>query len=630
MEKIETLIDIAEKLGLSNIVSELQLIELRSKQENAKLILPLVGEFSSGKTSLINALTDSKKLETATKPTTATIYEVHFCSDSIHAKVVSEDGTIKDISDIAELKNDELKDAKIVTVFDTSCRVPATTVLVDTPGLSSPDPKHKQTLMDCLPKADGILLVTDINQQITRSLTDFIETMKLSNLPIFLVLTKSDTKSSNDIESVKNYISENCKIPLEQIAVVSAKTGSLDELETLLDRIQKNKKNILEQVDGQRTKNIIGFLTKHIDELMSASNSDKDLDEAISQCNCELDKIKRNINSLVDDMSEDIEKYKDETARKFDSKIYERLLSLVNNQNSNLDTDAMSIINNTATILMNEYKVRVKNSLREKANSRKGNDDEIPLYSLESIDLSSIQMPQLGYTINLDTMGHEYDGMIKVGLTVAAVVGTACVVGPVVAEAAGGGVATAAGGAAATTAGEAAATTAAGAVTAGKAAASGASKLGTLLDGIDTISDALSIYSNKKTVEKLENAANNINNNTSDCSVPQSVPQVAKQGMVDSFISSVTNCVLSVPQRRKAVRDYVEYSVVPEFKNHMVSITDSLKESIRCNLNNEASDIIEQKTNNLKQLQQERKDKKDSFDKQMEQLREYKSTLSKI
>lgn len=46
--------------------------------------------------------------------------------------------------------------------------------------------------------------MTDINQQVTRSLTDFIETMKLSMRPIYLILTKSDTKAPQDIESAKN------------------------------------------------------------------------------------------------------------------------------------------------------------------------------------------------------------------------------------------------------------------------------------------------------------------------------------------------------------------------------------------------------------------------------------------
>ena len=174
MDNLEKLLEISNYLGLSNITAELENIDLRSHQENANLILPLVGEFSSGKTS---------------------------------------------------------------------SRVPSTTILVDTPGLSSPNPKHKQTLVNFLPKADGIMLVTDINQQITRSLTDFIETIKLSKRPIYLILTKSDTKSDSDIASAKQYISNNCHIPLTQMAVVSAATDYIDEFYAILDSIQKDKKD---------------------------------------------------------------------------------------------------------------------------------------------------------------------------------------------------------------------------------------------------------------------------------------------------------------------------------------------------------------------------------------------------
>lgn len=153
IENLGKLIEIANYLGLQEIETEIDAIKKRTLQENASIVLPLVGEFSSGKTTLINALTDSKKLETATKPTTATIYEVHFGCESCCAKVVAENGNIQDVNDIADLKNETLADASVVTVFDTSNRVPSTTILVDTPGLSSPDPKHKQTLVSFFAKS---------------------------------------------------------------------------------------------------------------------------------------------------------------------------------------------------------------------------------------------------------------------------------------------------------------------------------------------------------------------------------------------------------------------------------------------------------------------------------------------
>ena len=80
-----SLIDIATQLGFSDLIAKLQAILERQNKDDAPLTLPLVGEFSSGKTTLINSLTDSRQLESATKPTTATIYQIHFGCERCYA-----------------------------------------------------------------------------------------------------------------------------------------------------------------------------------------------------------------------------------------------------------------------------------------------------------------------------------------------------------------------------------------------------------------------------------------------------------------------------------------------------------------------------------------------------------------
>ena len=599
MGDINKLHDIAEYLGLSNIVSELDSIDFRSKQENANLILPLVGEFSSGKTTLINALTDSKKLETATKPTTATIYEVHFGCDSCCAKVVAEDGTLQDINDIADLKNELLADAKVVTVFDTSKKVPPTTILIDTPGLSSPDPKHKQTLVNFLPKADGILLVSDINQQVTRSLTDFIDTMKLSKRPIYLVLTKSDTKSACDIEAAKKYISENCQVPLQQIAVVSAATNSLDEIYTLLDSIQKGKKQIIKHIDNQRINNIIGLLVEHIDDMMSASSSDKDLDEAIRLNQYELEKISRNIDRLVESMSDDIEEQERNTTRRFEDIIFNKLNSLVTGKSNNFDSDAISTINSTATLLMNDYRNGIQSIIREKAKCQKKTDNEVSLNSLGDLDLSEFQINGLSYNLDLNTMGHEYDGWIKTGVIAVAAVGAVTAV----------------------------------VATGGAATVETLAIADSAIDIADTVTDVGSMISNKKTVSKIEKA---VSFATSAADKYQTIDQANQQmgqqigtdkGMIESMVGFVTDKMMSKPQRVRAIRNYIDSSLTPEFKNSLRNVSQKVINEIRATLHNEAAQIISQKTEILNQLKAELKEKKSLFDQRMEQLREFKTIL---
>lgn len=596
MNKIEDLRSIAESIGLTSIVEELTLIELRSKQENANIILPLVGEFSSGKTTLINALTDSKGLESATKPTTATIYEVHFGSDSCHAEVIDANGNCIEVENINDLKNKELADAKVVTVFDTSKRIPASTIIVDTPGLSSPDPQHKQTLVNFLPKADGILLVTDINQQITRSLTDFIEMIKLSQRPIYLILTKSDTKSKEDIESAKEYICKNCKIPLKQVAVVSATKDSLEELYTLLDSIQKEKKDILKRVDDQRLKNISKMMLKQVEELMSASLSDEKTDEAIRMCQQELDRVKRQIERLVDSVADDIDEQERTTTRKFEDIIFDKLNTLVTGKSSDFDNEAMTTINNTASLLMNSYKNGIQAAICEKARnqSEREKEDGISLESLKNMNLSNFQMTGLTYNIDLNGMGHEYDQWIKVGVIAAAAVGTV-------------------------------AATAGGAFASGKA-----------IDAIDTVSDVGSIISNQKAVGRIEKAVTLATKVTQKYETIENGAQAlsgkvgSDKGLIDSMVGFVTDKLFSKPQRVRAVHNYIDSSLSPDFKNRLKEISQELVNIVRVSLNEEATEIINQKTNSLNQLKAERKEQKEQFEQRISQLREYKTLLLTI
>jgi len=91
--KVNKLLEIAKAVQAENVFQELEFVKKRLESGNTNIILPLVGEFSSGKTTLINSLTDSKVLETATKPTTATIYEIHFGNEQFKANYLKADGS---------------------------------------------------------------------------------------------------------------------------------------------------------------------------------------------------------------------------------------------------------------------------------------------------------------------------------------------------------------------------------------------------------------------------------------------------------------------------------------------------------------------------------------------------------
>ena len=615
MEHIEFLKEVAQELGQQNILNGLNAIQKRVSQQNANLLIPLVGEFSSGKTTLLNALTDSKKLETATKPTTATIYEIHFGCNKCEANVVLSDGQVDHFDDLGELKNDQLSDAQIVTVFDTSTKVPSSTILVDTPGLSSPVVKHRQVLVDFLPSADAILLVVDINQQVTRSLTDFIDMIKLSKRPVYIVLTKSDTKSASEIEAAKQYIADNCKLPVQQVVVVSAAKDNMSELYALLETIQKSKNEILAKVDGQRIKDLAQILVNRVDEMLTASSSDENLDMEIRRLQLDLDKIKRNINRLIDSMASDISKDGSKISRRFEDSMYEKLGALVAGGSANMDNDALSVINNTASLLLSEYKNNIMGILKSKVQSAQGSDSEIPVESLMSIDLSGVQISGLSYYLDLNSMGHEYDGMIKTGvIAVAAVAAVAATV------------ATAGAASAATAAGaEGAAGTAGAASAAGTAATTVAASKA--VDIVDTATDVGSIiYTSKmmKRIAKTEEFAGKAVDKYNK------IEKADKKGILSSMVGFATERLLSKPQRVRAVRNYVDGTLAPEFKSQMENLSQSVVNMVRGSLQNDASEMIAQKTAMLNELKEQSSEHKAEFARRKETLKQYKEKLSTI
>lgn len=599
MENITRILEIANSLGFDDLRKDLERIYERTKQTNAELTFPLVGEFSSGKTTLINALTDSKKLETATKPTTATIYEVHFGCEKCHANVLNANGDFEEYDDISALKNDQLADATVVNIFDTSTKIPSTTILVDTPGLSSPDPRHKQTLVDFLPYADGILLVTDVNQQITRSLTDFIQTMKLSKKPIYLVITKCDTKSQSDLDAAKQYISDNCKLPIQQMVCVSSLKDNLQELYTLLDTIQKDKNNIVKQVDGQRVKNIVNEMLARMEELLKVSSTDKDLDEAIRRQEYELNLINRNIERLIEDTKSEIEETERNITRKFEDTISERLETLVVGKSDNFDADAVSAINNTASLLFNDYKFDIQKLLQEKARSRKNTENGLSLRSLEEMDLSSYSISGLNYNLDLNSAGHQYDGMISTGVKVAAAVGAVVAV----------------------------------ASTGGGAAVAAAATVDNAIDIADTVSDVGSIVSNNRMVDRIEKVVSiagkaSDNFDAIDGYNQRAGQQVgANRGIVESMVGFVTDKTWGKPQRKRAIRNYMDDTLMPDFKREMKNVGNVLIVNIQKTLQEEASETIEAKRSSLEKLKQERKDKKEEYNQRINQIRDYKHEL---
>ncbi len=610
MESLNRIIEIAESLEQKSIAERLRAIDERTQNPSAQLILPLIGEFSAGKTSLINALTDSKVLEIASRPTTATLYQIFFGSTENKAVALTAEGEEVELQ-LDALKNDELLKYPTVNLFDTSTKVPKDIIFVDTPGLSSPDPKHREVLISILPRVDAILLTVDANQPITRSLLAFVKEMRLAEKPIYLILNKTDTKSTGELQDLKAGIARDIDLPIDSIVCTSASTGGVSELQQLLTKIQGQKMQIIAKVDALRTKELIGELRSFIAEILRSSSSPKELKEAVRAQERELERLQSNIRQLMERVEEKLSDKVDETQSSLRTQLWSSLNGILSKKGISYNDAIKAEVINVKTILLQNFTRQVATTIREvNASSR---DIRVQLPSAETIDLS-----QLGEQIDnipmedFDSVGHGWDKAIGW-----ATVGLASVAGVATLAATGGLAALGIGGAAA-----AAGTTAAGAATAA----------GVALEAGETAVMATTAVKTTKMMRMMNvmsKAGSFIQKGHQISSVVSSAAE-KERGFIEGLVGKATE-FFSKPRREAAVEHFLDAQILPNFE---ADLRNYLSESLRLiaeQMNAEAAILIGEKREALSQLQarQEQEQAKYEADiKAMKEQDQYLATFS--
>ncbi|HVA28687.1 MAG TPA: dynamin family protein [Candidatus Baltobacteraceae bacterium] len=222
-ELVARLLAVEENVGAERRAA---IARTRARLERGKFVLAVVGEFSSGKSFLLNAMlgkfryeeTGSGKtlvglLATDINPSTATITELDY-GPRDEATAFFEDGRTERIpldrlSRFIAVGNGEAGTLHEATedrsgagqTNDAPARVVVATnssflergiVVADTPGLASINPAHRRATLHFLPSADAVLYLIDTQQPFTEGDASFLGIIREHIDSIFIVQTKID------------------------------------------------------------------------------------------------------------------------------------------------------------------------------------------------------------------------------------------------------------------------------------------------------------------------------------------------------------------------------------------------------------------------------------------------------
>lgn len=198
---LRQLIDIENDSGIPSQ----RTVELKNAVDNMNLLVPVVGEFSAGKSSLLNKFIGKKVLSVGMAPETAVPAELYY-SETEYNEGVRSDGGVERINDVADaasrfvcvrrhINSQFLKDIQPI-------------VLVDMPGFDSPLDAHNKAIFNYLDKGCHYVVLTPVDAgTISSSMSKQIQNILSFNKKCTFFLSKTDLRSDEEVEQVKNVLS---------------------------------------------------------------------------------------------------------------------------------------------------------------------------------------------------------------------------------------------------------------------------------------------------------------------------------------------------------------------------------------------------------------------------------------
>ena len=227
--------------------------------------LVVVGGFSRGKTSLMNAILGMDRLPVGIVPLTSVITSVVYGSRA-QAVIRYQDGRRLpgeiSLEALQEYITQQHNPGNVRGVQMAEVKLPAEILrrgfhFVDTPGLGSPIIENTRTTEAFLPEADVFLLVTSFDSPFSADELRILRKIASSARRIFFVINKQDLASRADRDATLSYIREQLSASLDSEA---PRVFSVSARQALAAKLSGNAADLAASGIGSLEAELIRFL----------------------------------------------------------------------------------------------------------------------------------------------------------------------------------------------------------------------------------------------------------------------------------------------------------------------------------------------------------------------------------
>jgi GTPase SAR1 family protein len=192
---------------------EQQIRTLLTRLAAGRFQLAVIGQFSRGKTTLMNALLGEAYLPTGALPMTSVVTTVRYGTRAralvrSHAAALPVEVPVAEVARFVVRASAERTRMQVTSV---EVEIPAELLrlgfeFIDTPGIGSAIAANTATTLRYLPQADAVVFVTGFDSALTGTETDFLTTAAGQSGKLFLVINKRDLVAHADAAEVTRYV----------------------------------------------------------------------------------------------------------------------------------------------------------------------------------------------------------------------------------------------------------------------------------------------------------------------------------------------------------------------------------------------------------------------------------------
>ena len=292
MSTIDKCIEIAKDVNAESVLDRAE--ALKASAEDKTYMLSFMGQFSAGKSRLINCLLKRNILPVHITETTATVTFIRY-GESETARLKLINGTVRDIEldDVRELWQSgnmphqiNLCDVESIDVYINSELLRNGLVIADTPGINTLLSRHEKLTLELISNTDETIYI--MGKSVTAEDVRFAEQLYQKGIPVSFVRTRMDALKRSE-EDVTITMAEERKtihniIPDAMVFFVSAEPdneffASIADLRnymvyTLSEDISKHIEESVKSRGEVICRELCGILNEQLTNLKKRANNE--------------------------------------------------------------------------------------------------------------------------------------------------------------------------------------------------------------------------------------------------------------------------------------------------------------------------------------------------------------------